>query len=282
MNNHETSLFIIGVILLFIIAAFIFKKEFREDVINSKGEAKILGLASVKGVIIILLVAIFGGIFSYILYLENISKNGELTTSKAINYLQKSNDVTYLINNDDGAINILANNKIIGSLKNNTNKKLIVSKSANDYKQWNIGLLNSTLGFVTVNGEDGYVKWDERDSEERMIYKIKEPYKIKNLDLWFRIDSIINETKNDKKYSYVLSFGEGENINNVEWSDLSEKFSKTPDGKIYINEEFKPIRFYGWQNDYYVKFAAGQPSTEKPVLYSVEKLNMIAVSLRLK
>ena len=61
------AVLIIGAILLIIIGAFVFSSSFRKDVIASEGEASILGLFNVKGVLIILLTAIFCGTFIYIL-----------------------------------------------------------------------------------------------------------------------------------------------------------------------------------------------------------------------
>jgi len=79
MDIQLIALIVIGVILLIIIGAFVFSSSFRKDVIASEGEASILGMFNVKGVLIILLMAIFCGTFIYVLQYEN---NGNKTDSK--------------------------------------------------------------------------------------------------------------------------------------------------------------------------------------------------------
>ncbi|MDH6312475.1 uncharacterized protein (UPF0333 family) [Parabacteroides sp. PFB2-10] len=64
--NQIIALVIIGALLIIIIAAFVFSSSFRKDVIASEGEASILGLFNVKGVLIILLAAIFCGALIYV------------------------------------------------------------------------------------------------------------------------------------------------------------------------------------------------------------------------
>lgn len=282
MDHNTIGLIVIGIILLAIMTAFIFNASFRRDVIASEGEAAVLGLINVKGVIIVLLTAIFGAMFIYILQLESPATTDELTTETAIAYLQKAQDETYAIRNgaNDDFLSILANDRPIGRI---VKSPLTIARNADNVRQWNVGSRDITLGFVTTEGEDGYVKWDERrDTTSRTAYSTGEEYKVKNLDFWFRIDSIQASNDAVPKYYYYVSFGEGESAQQIKWSNASQKFLKTPDGKIYIDDEFRPIRNANWAFDYYVKFGAGQPSTAEPVLSSVEKLHIMAVAVKLE
>jgi len=282
MDNRTLGLIIIGVILMSIIAAFILNSKFREDVITGEGGANILGLINVRGVVIVLLTAILGGMFIYIIQLNPIVDKIEITTGMAINHLEDAKDVIYSINGEnDSILSIVANSKNIGKLSEVLNKDLSATKSLVNNKYWNIGILKSPLGFIKVENENGYIKWNERDSISRDSYKVGEPYKLKNMDLWFRIDSINREYNRRTKYKYFLTFGEGEIVNSIRWRNITEQFTKTPDGRVYLTDEFKPIRNSDWQNDYYIKFGAGQPSTVEPELSSVEKINMIALGLRI-
>ncbi len=91
MDLQTIGLIIIGTILLGITGAFILSPAFRRDVIASEGEASILGLFNVKGVVIILLIAIFAGSFIYIIRGER----SELAVP--VNPVDSTHKVSYLI-----------------------------------------------------------------------------------------------------------------------------------------------------------------------------------------
>lgn len=217
---------------------------------------------------------------------ELITSSVEITTSNAIEHLKSKKDkINFTINSNtdnDSLLNVSANGIIIGNLNKDLKLDFSASKSSKNNKNWDIGILNSSLGFITLEGEDGYVKWNQRDSIRRDSYEVTIPYKIKNLNFWFRIDSIIKYQNSGTKYKYYMSFGEGENVEHISWRKGNYNFKKSPDGKIYLDDEFKLIHFPKWNYDYYLKFAAGQPSTQEKRLTSVEKLNLMAIGIKLE
>lgn len=287
MDIKLIGLLVIGVILVAIITAFIFSSKFRSDVIASEGEAAVLGLINVKGVIIVLLTAIFGGIFVYILTWEpagNIEViERELTTKAALNYLRDTDADHYKIRAQGDSLKILANSVPIGTLELSSSQRLLSTRNQQHSDRWNVNLdKNVTVGYVGLATENGYLQWDERDSVGRMTYEVGTPYKIKNLDLYFRIDSITRYQRSGTRYKYYTSFGEGERASNIHWSEENEQFEKTPDGKIYVNEEFRALRDPNWHSDYFLKLGVGQPSTANDRLGFVEKLNVVAVEVRVR
>lgn len=285
MDNRTIGLIFCGLILTAIITALIFSSKFRKDVIASEGEASVLGLISVKGVVIVLLTAIFGGIFAYILQLDAKGGGSASSTESAIEYLKDAHDDVYSLSSDtgnDSLMVILANGMPIGQLGKNLTKKLTATRSAGDPRHWNIGILKSFLGYVTMAQEDGYLMWNERDTSSRSAYMAGTPYKLKNLNLWFCIDSIVRYQQSGTRYKYLVRFGEGDTDHTITWNREPEQFGKIADGILPVSDEFIPVRHAGWQNDYFLKFGAGQPGTAGPELNSVEMLNIIAIAIRIE
>lgn len=82
MKEYIIGLIVIGIILLAVMGAFIFSDKFRKDVIASEGEASVFGLLNVKGVIIVLLTAVFCGAFIYIISLTKTPELPEIKVPK--------------------------------------------------------------------------------------------------------------------------------------------------------------------------------------------------------
>lgn len=90
MELQTLALVIIGIILLFIIGAFVFSSSFRKDVTAAEGEASVLGMFSVKGVLIILLCAIFCGTFIVIFQSDKKNSSTRVDVSQTSNNLDKT------------------------------------------------------------------------------------------------------------------------------------------------------------------------------------------------
>ena len=103
---YYIGLSVIGLILLIIIVAFVFSEKFRKDVIASQGEASILGMFNVKGVIIILLTAIFVGAFIYIINISpSNSKSGSQGKSSQKQSVRSSQKTNHYIQDNNVIIN---------------------------------------------------------------------------------------------------------------------------------------------------------------------------------
>ena len=281
MDLRTIGLLVTGLILLAIITAFIFSAKFRKDVIASEGEAAVLGLINVKGVIIVLLTGIFGGIFAYIISLEPAEVTVEdMNSSQALDYMKKARDIDYEVRQGADSIRIFANGAAIGAIPNPPPQKLQTSRNKEQIRNWDVGpSLDAVVGYVNMSSDEGYLR---RDSIHT-TFDVGEPYKLKNLDLYFRIDSIKHFERTRTKYRYYVRFGEDKDGQGPKWRSKAEEFYKTPSGKIYLEEEFRVLQDADWESDYLLKMGVGQPlpiSTPTNFQY-VEVLNVEAVELKI-
>lgn len=224
-QRKTLGLIIIGIILLAIILAFIFSANFRKDVIASEGEAKVLGLINVKGVIIVLLTAIFAGAFVYILQLD----------------LKPDSSTP---------------NTIISPAVATPNSRLSASVNKTDLAKWQIKKDAFDLGYVNLKSNQAVLFYDNEAVQE---YQIKKEYKIGNLAFNFIIDSIYRtETKQGTQYNYLIRFGEGDN-GNISWQTTATTFVKTENGKLNPKKPLAKIQDNKWESVYYLDFGIGEP-----------------------
>lgn len=286
ITSRTIGLIVIGLILLAIVTAFIFSPKFRKDVIASEGEAAVLGLINVKGVIIVLLTGIFGGIFTYIIQLDSAAQNvpsKPINTSEAIAFLQELKDEEYIISDKGGEMHILCNGTTLGKITLDAEMDLTAKKSSADWDNWYVGIDGSNMGFVSLNLNQEQMLYD---AAEAPIFYPKKAYQIGDLDFYFRIDSIYGIVHNGAwKYNYDIRFGEGKSANKVVWSENLHQYFKTPNGNININGGLKRIQDSHWDKNYYVGLGLGQPThdTANESNYTlVEKVNVIALESKLE
>ncbi len=281
--SRTIGLIVIGIILLAIVTAFIFSSKFRKDVIASEGEAAVLGLINVKGVIIVLLTGIFGGIFTYIIQLDSgVIPPQEMSANSAINFLKNLDDEEYTISDKGGEMHILCNGTTLGTISLDSEMNLTAKKSPKDWDNWYVGIDGSNMGFVSLNLNQQQMMYN---STEAPVFYPHQAYQIGDLNFYFRIDSIYGiEHKGAFKYNYDVRFGEGKSSNSINWSSSIQKYFKTPDGNININSGLKRIQDSKWKNNYYVGLGLGQPShdAEKNSFTLVEKVNVIAIESKLE
>lgn len=281
--SRTIGLIVIGLILLAIITAFIFSSKFRKDVIASEGEAAVLGLINVKGVIIVLLTGIFGGIFTYIIQLDSgVIETKEINANSAISFLKNLEEEEYTLVEKGGKMYIHCNGTSIGTLNLNSEMDLSAKKSPEDWDNWYVGIDGSNMGFVSLNLNQEQMMYN---STEAPVFYPHRPYQIGDLDFYFKIDSIYGiEHKGAFKYNYEIQFGEGKSSNSINWSSNRHQYFKTPDGIIKINGGLKRIQDSKWDNNYYVGLGLGQPThnAEKNIYTLVEKVNVIAIESKLE
>lgn len=281
--SRTIGLIVIGTILLAIVAAFIFSSKFRKDVIAGKGEAAVLGLINVKGVIIVLLTGIFGGIFTYIIQLDSDQiPNQEITANSAIAFLQNIEDEEYTIGYKGGEMNILCNGTTLGKITLDTEMDLTARKSPEDWDNWHVGMDGSNMGFVSLNLNQEQMLYN---SNEAPVFYPHKAYQIGDLDFFFQIDSIYGiQHKGSYKYNYDIKFGEGKSANKIKWSKNMHQYFKTPNGNININNGLKRVQDSIWNNNYYVGLGLGQPTHDsiRKVFTLVEKVNVIAIESKLE
>ena len=281
MDHKTLGLYVIGAILLAIVAAFIFSSKFRKDVIASEGEAAVLGIINVKGVIIVLLTAIFGGLFAYIIQPAENPPIEPMTTSDAIALLQESDNDNYSIITKDGKMSISCNGTVIGEIAVNQNEDLGARKSDKDWDNWDVEARGNRLGFVTMKVNQEQLIYS--DNQNTTFHKGR-PYQVGDLNFFFRIDSIYRTYPGNRtKYNYEINFGEG-NSEAIQWKTRSEHYLKTNDGHIYIDGGLKRLQNGAWEKNYYVGLGLGQPLYDSinATFLSVDKVNIIAIESRLE
>lgn len=168
------GLVIIGGILIAIISAFIFSEKFRKDVIASEGEASVFGMINVKGVIIVLLTAIFCGAFIWIMDNKTTEIPDCLSEKKLI---ELENRLRNPSREKDGYGILLSDSSTVVSF---TPKTQIAYKR--NAQQFRVGQ-RYTL-FKTIAGKEVFA------------------------DFWFKIDTI--KIIGPEMYSHEVIFGEGE------------------------------------------------------------------------
>ena len=269
----------IGLLLAAIITAFIFSKKFREDVISSEGEASVFGMINVKGVIVVLLSAIFVGAFIYIIQMDN-NNTEEIDTSAAINYLKKSSDVQYALNYNPNihCLELMMNRTAIGKLDQNLSLNLNAEKANADNKTWQIKAGNLSLGMISLETEQGNRFWHQ--GQNPRFYEQNKPYQIQNMDFYFSIDSIYTRKIDTLQLPYFdVKFGE-KTAGEIKWHAEKFTFNKTDNGKIDLKNDLRCLTDPAWSHDYYVGFGVGLPGGEKQT--HVEMLNTFVVKVRLK
>lgn len=281
--SRTIGLIVIGAILLAIVAAFIFSSKFRKDVIAGKGEAAVLGLINVKGVIIVLLTGIFGGIFTYIIQLDSDQiPNQEITANSAISFLQNIEDEEYTIGYKGGEMNILCNGTTLGKITLDKEMDLSAKKSPADWDNWHVGMDGSNLGFVRLNLSQQQMLYSSKEDPDYFPHKA---YQIGDLDFFFEIDSIYGQQIDGQyRYNYEIKFGEGKSPNKIKWSKNIHEYYKSPNGKININNGLKRVQDSSWENNYYVGLGLGQPTHDsiRNIFIMVEKVNVIAMESKLE
>jgi hypothetical protein len=279
------GLIVFGIILLAIISAFIFSPSFRKDVIASEGEAAVLGVINVKGVIIVLLMGIFGAFFFAII--RNDAGSGQtgqdMTTADALKHLQ-SNTKAFEIKEKRKGIYITHDtvDYMIGDLPpvDYSEDKLIANKDTNDLNKWNLSLSGSNLGAVRLNLEQARIIFD---SSAVKNYKFGEPYKIGELDLHFKIESVYEGPPNSGQYTYDIRFGEAQSPRDIIWYESTVTYPKSLNGKIILNNGLNSLEHPQWKNEYYVGLGIGIPLQDDEKKYiSVDCLNIIAVKAKVE
>ena len=282
MESKTIGIIVTGIVLLAIILAFIFNGRFRKDVIASEGEAAVLGMINVKGVIIVLLTAIFGGLLAFMVQLDTQVDTAELTDALAIEHLSKSSEDMYSLHNQGDNLVIRSNGVEIGVVGLDTNSKLAASKSPSDSKNWFINKGNSRLGYVSSRMDQEQITYDDRN---RSFFYPKKMYPIGNLDLVFMIDSIYKSHPSNKNtiYHFVMRYGEKRGDDKVHWGSPMEHL-KTKDGRLTMSNGLKRIHDPDWVNNYYIGLGLGQPSHDSVTnsFTGVEKLNLLAIESKLE
>lgn len=267
----------IGILLSAIIVAFIFSKKFREDVIASPGEASVFGMINVKGVIVVLLSAIFVGAFVYIIQMDN-NKMKALDTPTAINHLKTSAD-NYSINYNPSSscLELIVNGTSIGELTHDLKLNLNARKGKG-IEDWNIGVGEMTLGLINLKAEQGYRSW--HPGQNPLVYEQHQPYQIQNMNFFFRIDSIYSRKIDTLPIPFFhVRFGERAD-GEITWHQDRFTFNKTDNGKIDLNNGLTFLSDPMWRNDYYVGFGAGFPGGSQ--VAHVEMVNVFAVKIGLR
>lgn len=273
------GLIVIGIILIGIIGAFIISANFRKDVIASEGEAAVFGLINVKGVIIVLLTAIFVGAFVYIIKL-NYEPQTKVMQSTVIDYLKNNNSISYSIksNANNKGFNLWANTTKIGQVELDLNDDFALIKNPNSVDEWFVEKGDSQLGTVSVRIAQEQHFWHR--GQNPAFYEQKKAYKVGDLDFYFRIDSIYSIKSDTTSIPYyVFSFGEGNQPDNVKWRRAKEEYSKTDNGNIDLNNGLKHIFDKQWMGNYYVGLGVGLPGGVKS---HVEMLNIVVIQSKLE
>ncbi len=294
-NLKQVGVIVIGIILLAIVLAFIFSGKFRKDVIASEGEAAVLGLINVKGVIIVLLTAIFGGIFVYLIRLD-ATRSEVITVSpidieKATELLSESKKDHYTLKYVGDSIAIHLNGEKIGATVAMRNR-LSARKSQSEDPIWevldqtqrNLGYMELDYHYAYLNLENkqGHVNIGENmqktaaDQRVKKALYVNQPYQLDNSTLAFRIDSI--HTKNE--YYYWVSFGEGDvdYPNGIKWKNGSLRFERSMDGVLNRAGQYKCLFDANWKKLYYVGIGLGYPRhNEQDVYTHVERATVFVI-----
>ncbi|MEL6866660.1 MAG: hypothetical protein AAFP19_19700 [Bacteroidota bacterium] len=281
MDNKTIGLFVIGSILLIIVLAFAFSPKFRKDVIASEGEAAVLGLINVKGVLIVLLTAIFGGIFAYIIQLDAGIVPDAIDTGKALAHLVASEDDQYRIENQDGVFRIFCNGQSIGTVEQKTEGNIQLVKSKEHWNQWQVNKNEARIGVVNMRLNQEQVIYSEAQNRS---FRKNRPYQIGDLDFYFIIDSIYRSYEGRKtRYNYDVRFGEGKQSDKVKWQASEEHYSKTANGRVYFNNGLRRYHSPDWEYNYYIGMGLGQPAFDSlsNTFTGVEKVNIIAVESKI-
>jgi len=288
MNTLSPTTFgivVISVLLSAIIAAFIFSPKFRKDVVASEGEAAVLGLINVKGVIIVLLTAILVGSFVYILKLEASSHNSDIEFPN----LEVTNGENIKVpdcqlNIKDDSIFISANGRVLGVLNTEQLQNLKVIKDKEIEFKWNAKLFDKIkLGEINISHDTEFIQNSEGDIES-LPFKVHKPYRVSDLNLFFIIDSIQYYSINSNVgYNYWIRFGEGQNSSEVKWLDEPVSYIKTRNASLSPKQSFKCIQHKSWNNMYYIALGLGQPLVDTTNMkYSeVQMLNLNALEISL-
>lgn len=275
------GIIITGVVLFAIVMAFIFNGKFRKDVIASEGEAAVFGLINVKGVIIVLIIAIFGGLLGFLVQLDLNVQDIDITNARAINQLSESNEDQYSLSHRGDNWVISSGGVEIGMITLDTNSDLSATKSPTNSKHWYVGKDGSKYGLVSTRVDQEQILFDY---EHFTSFYTKKPYEIGNLKLRFIIDSIYAIHFNGRtKYNYIVRFGEQVGNRDIAWGRQLE-YEKSADGEIRLANGLKQIQEPKWENNYFVGIGLGQPTYDSVhrVYPGVDKLNLIAVESKVE
>ncbi len=280
--NNTIGLVVIGTILVAIMLAFIFSPQFRKDVIASEGEAALFGMINVKGVIIVLLTAIFGGIFAYIIKLD--AEATSPITKHTKYFLNKNGLSTYTITNQDGVFVGEAEIPIdsTAAIPINTMKALQATRNTSDWDNWDIESDGTKLGYVSMKVNQEQLIYNQ--GQNKTFFKNK-AYQIGDLDFYFKIDSIYRSYASNKtNYNYAISFGEGKGGNAIKWLKAKDPYMKTANGRIYVNRGLERFQQANWKHNYYVGLGLGQPLIDSlsNSFVSVDMVNIIAIASALE
>lgn len=252
------GIIIIGVVLLAIVLAFVFNSKFRKDVIAAEGEAAVLGLINVKGVVIVLLTAIFGGIFAYIIQLDSkevIAGGGvDASVESAIEILTNSNKDHLTITYTADSVQVKINGQMIGAVPS-TPTRLNTEKRNTNEPVWDVlDGTNRKLGYITLDNNYGFLS-TKGDTNLHNKLIIGQNYQLNNSSLVFRIDS----AQNIRGYKYWMSFGEGDMDyeNEIVWKKENFQFYKTPNGVICSADQYKCLYDANWSKFYFVGIGLG-------------------------
>ncbi|MFK8104114.1 MAG: hypothetical protein AB8G15_16395 [Saprospiraceae bacterium] len=280
--NNTIGLVVIGTILVAIISAFILSPQFRKDVIASEGEAALFGMINVKGVMIVLLTAIFGGIFAYIIKLD--SEAQPQVTKQTKYFLNKNGFNTYKITNQHGEFlgeaEIPLDSTPTRSIT--TLKALQATRNTSDWDNWDIASEGTQLGYVSMKVNQEQLIYNS--GQNKTFFK-KQAYQIGDLDFYFKIDSIYRSYSNKKtNYNYAISFGEGKGGKAIKWMTAKDPYLKTTNGRIYVNRGLERFQHENWKHNYYVGLGLGQPLRDsiKNTFVSVDMVNIIAIASALE
>lgn len=296
MDLRTIGVILIGVVLLVIVLAFVFSSKFRKDVIASEGEAAILGLINVKGVIIVLLTAIFGGILVYLIQLEtDVQINGqepERNLAMAVDILQSTDDDHYTLEYRDSLIIILLGNKEIGSAPLKQDRFATRRRNADD-DYWDVySGADKRLGFFELSKNIGFLKFNAvkadpnqnsvdhssqyggDDGDRSMMFGVG--YQLSNSSLVFRVDSV--QVFGGSKYWF--SFGEGstDRERSIKWSEYSYKFEYSSGARIVEERQFKFLSDPSWKKLYFVGIGIGNPSHSGDHIFNrVDLVNVVVM-----
>ncbi|MFT5823932.1 MAG: hypothetical protein ACI8ZM_005198 [Crocinitomix sp.] len=296
---------LIGIILLAIVIAFIFSAKFRKDVIAGEGEAAVLGLINVKGVIIVLLTGIFGGIFVYLIVTDTSPVvNQNFTVQNAITKIktdQTENSELSLIKTGDN-VEVRVGETTLGTAQIAQEKlTLAVTKRRTKLPVWDIlkndnavqGLRIGTTFSYRIFGANATNILDSinhggvtHHGHSGKSLNFSEAYRAGNSStLFFRIDGVDQSGVS----KYTINFAEyNEQRDSLVWKVFPDNgleknlFYKTGSGKIHESEQFKLLQWKDWDKIYFVAVGIGNPGNHGGKMDHVDLANIMVFDIQLE
>lgn len=274
-NSQIFGLVTVSALLVAIIVAFIISPKFRKDVIAGEGEAAVLGIINVKGVIIVLLSALLIGSLLFILRLD-AGGNPDLVYDGNESKRVSGELANCSLNVDRDTIFVSVNGTRIGVLDKSNLASLKVSKDRDVEFKWNAQIFDKIkLGEISLAHDTEFIQNTEGDVVSRP-FTVKTPYKVSDLDLYFMIDSVQYYLNNEKQgYNYWIQFGEGTNKKNIKWLDEPVSYEKTKNASILPQRSFRCIQHRTWDHMYYIAMGLGQPMSDTSGTLSYKEVQMI-------